>query len=305
MRIGPYDIIDKLSAGRAEVWLGRDTRAAAAATPVVLKLALDDDGDLERELALLQRLRHPNVVSFLEHGDEGGRTYLALEHVPGVDLEHLLSSLSAPGLDVEIAAYIGMSVLEGLQAAHHLRDANGDELHVVHRDVTPSNVLLSPQGSVKLADFGIAKFLHAPRRTATGVIKGKFAYLSPEQARGRALDARTDLFSVGLVLFEMLAGRALYRAGDDFELIELAMQGEVSGALDELPATVVALRPILEKALRRSPRDRYASAEAFKSALASFVLRPDLARRALAHLVHQAAPQLMKARAATPVRRDD
>lgn len=287
MRVGHYEVIDKLASGRAEVMVARDTRLPTTAPHVVIKIASDDEPDFERELTVLRQLRHKNVVSLLDFGSDNGRGFLALEYIPGLDLAQLLGH-SGP-LDLDLAVFIAREVLLGLTAAHAITDETGRSLGVVHRDVTPSNVLVSASAGVKLADFGIAKYLHAPRRTATGIIKGKFAYLSPEQAKSLPIDARTDVYAVGLLLFEMLTNQPAYKSTDDYELIELAMGADLSKRWEILPASAEPVMKVLRKALAPTLSKRIASAHEFAEQLSPLVPHPHMAQQALTSLVRHAS----------------
>lgn len=170
-----------------------------------------------REARLAALLRHPNVVHAFAFGEIYGELFLAMEYVEGATLASALAT--SAGLDAATAAFILAEVCEGLHAAHELRDHGGQALHVVHRDVSPQNVMMAYDGHVKILDFGVAKFDAGGHDTRTGEVKGKMAYMSPEQALGEPLDRRSDLYSVGAVLFECLTGKRMWGTGTDLEVM--------------------------------------------------------------------------------------
>ena len=216
-----------------------------------------------REAKLAAMLDHPNVVRAHAYGEIGGELYLALEYVEGQPLSRVVAALTERGehMSAALAAHVVAEVCEGLHAAHELRGENGQPLSVVHRDVSPQNVMVGYDGSVRLLDFGIAK-IEAESVTKTGEVKGKTAYMSPEQAMGDPLDRRSDLFGVGALLFECIAGRRMWGEGTDMEVIrKLALESppSLTDASSEVPAWMVALHARL---VARAPSDRPASARA-------------------------------------------
>jgi hypothetical protein len=207
-----------------------------------------------REAQLAARLIHPNVVHAFTFGELDGELFMAMEYVEGQPLSQVLAAARAQreALDPALVAGILAEVCDGLHAAHELRDPGGRPLHVVHRDVSPQNVMVAYAGHAKVLDFGVAKFemVSSGSHTRTGEVKGKMAYMSPEQALGEPLDRRTDLFSVGAVLFECLAGHRMWGAGTDLDVmrklaledaprLDLAVPG-VPPALAQLQARLVA-----------------------------------------------------------------
>src|SRR5580704_1636651 len=182
-----------------------------------------------REARVAALITHPNVVHALDFGEERGELFIAMEYVEGEPLSRVLAAALERGepLDAAIVAELLAEVCDGLDAAHELRDAKGQSLNVVHRDVSPHNVMVAYAGHAKVLDFGVAKFeLDASgARTRTGEVKGKMAYMSPEQALGEKLDRRADLFGVGAVLFECLAGERMWGPGTDLEVMrKLALE---------------------------------------------------------------------------------
>ncbi len=180
-----------------------------------------------REATIAALLTHPNVVHAYAYGELYDELFLAMEYVEGESLSRVLAAVREHGeaLDPGVAALILALVCDGLHAAHELRDAAGEPLHLVHRDVSPHNVMIAYDGHVKILDFGVAKFEAASQHTRTGEVKGKMAYMSPEQALGDNLDRRSDLYSVGAVLFECVAGRRMWEGETDMEVMRrLALQ---------------------------------------------------------------------------------
>ena len=199
-----------------------------------------------REARLAAMLTHPNVVHAFAFGESNGERFLAMEYVEGESLSRVLAAARESALPISptLVATILAEVCDGLHAAHELRGPTGDPLNVVHRDVSPQNVMIAFGGNVKVLDFGVAKFEATSQETRSGEVKGKMAYMSPEQALGDNLDRRSDLFSVGAVLFECLAGRRMWGSGTDLEVMRrLALQDPPSldQAMEAAPAPLVAL----------------------------------------------------------------
>jgi serine/threonine protein kinase len=261
--------------GMAEVLLAA-TRSRGVVKLSVLKCLwpeLAEDPDFVEmfldEARLCARLSHPNVVQTHEVVRHEGRLAMAMEYLEGQPLSNVLTRLSAsPELGLATRLRIVTGVLAGLEHAHTLTDFDGTPLEVVHRDVSPHNVIVTYDGHVKLLDFGVAKTLAAIHQTRPGGIKGKLGYLSPEAIRGDRVDRRTDLFSVGVMLWEILAGRRLW--GRKTEGVSGAWRLASGESAPELPADVdvpPALRAICARALAVSPAERYATAAALASDL--------------------------------------
>lgn len=207
-------------------------------------------------------LAHPNLVSVLDFGETAGELYLVLEYVDGVALSEVLRAVAARKRAIELgpALHIAREVAAGLAYAHQYHDDDDAPLGVVHRDVAPNNILLGRSGEVKLTDFGIVHSTWSDVRTAPGELRGKVGYLSPEQAHGQPVEARTDLFSLGVVLAEMLLGAPLIPGNSELEILKnLQARGweSLSGLVSKVPAPVIQL---LQRLLAKSPRNRPASA---------------------------------------------
>jgi eukaryotic-like serine/threonine-protein kinase len=207
-------------------------------------------------------VRHANVASVLDVGEDTHGPWLVMDYIEGVSLAELMQAEAAAGtrLPVGLALRIASQVAEGLHAAHEVCDAAGALLHLVHRDVSPQNVLLGHDGLVRVADFGIAKALGQSSRTSTGVLKGKLGYLSPEQLRFEEPDRRSDLFALGVVLFEMLAGKRLYQGSDGISGPRRILTEPPPDIADDRPEVSPAVVELLFELLAKDPAHRPATA---------------------------------------------
>ena len=282
MRIGRYLLLRRIGrGGMAEVWQARAIDAGAGAAPVVVKRMLPHLADdptfaamFGAEARVLRRLAHPNIPALYDAAWDGNERYLVMEHVDGVNLATLGRDERQSGARVAVglAAYVSLEVLRALAYAHGLCDEREQIAGVIHRDVTPSNVMLGFDGSVKLIDFGIAKLSseRAPDLTLEGEIKGKLAYMAPEQFEpGRTADARVDLYAVGVMLHELLSGRRLFQAFSDHELIGRVRAGDIEPPSRSNPGVSIALDEVCLRALARDPAHRFADAIEMARALAS------------------------------------
>ncbi len=212
-----------------------------------------------REARLAAMLRHPNVVHAFAFGEVYGELFLAMEYVEGEPLSRVLTAShdAGVGLDAATVAFVLAEVCDGLHAAHELRDEQGHTLNLVHRDVSPHNVMIAYDGHVKLLDFGVAKFDAGGHETRTGEVKGKMAYMSPEQALGEKLDRRSDLYSVGAVLFECLTGQRMWGSGTDLEVMRRLALDEpprLDSILPDAPEVLVELQArLVERDIQRRP----------------------------------------------------
>jgi serine/threonine-protein kinase len=288
-RYKPIATIGKGGMGRVEVALERSVDGSAAYERIValkrlLPEAMKDPRHTEmflREARLAALLEHRNVVHAFSFGELGGELYLAMEYIEGEPLSRVVRvACDKDGqLDPVLVAYILSEICDGLHAAHELRDTNGVALNVVHRDVSPHNVMVSYDGYVKLLDFGVAK-IDAEGLTKTGEVKGKVAYMSPEQAMGDPLDRRSDLYSIGACLFECLAGKKLWE-GTDMEVLRHLALDEPPLLEDIVPSAPRELGDLYRRLVTRDPRDRPATALHVAQALRKFIatqqVRPDTA----------------------------
>jgi TonB family protein len=268
-RFGQYEILERIaSGGMAELFRARFRGAEGFQKIVAVKKILPHiAGDEEfltmfaDEAKLAAQLNHPNIVHIFDLGKiEGGGYFIAMEHVAGRDLRSILQLARDTGLrmPVPLAVSIGAKVAAALDYAHRRRSDDGSELHIVHRDVSPPNILVSTDGDIKLCDFGIARAASKVSRTESGALKGKVPYMSPEQAWGRSLDQRSDIYSLGAVIFELVTGRRLHRGESEMDILEKVRAGEVVAPSSVNPDVPAALDAALLKALAREPGGRYA-----------------------------------------------
>jgi serine/threonine protein kinase len=297
---GPYLLFDRIGrGGMAEIFLARQQGELGSSRRVVIKevlpeLSLDEAFArmLVREAKLAACLRHRNIVQVLDLGRESDRLFIAMEYVEGYDLNQLLRQLSRRRLPLpmQFALHVVREVLQALEYAHRAVDSGGSPLGMVHRDISPSNVLVSFDGDVSLCDFGIARAIDAdPRLRATDAlgseaderraqrvrVAGKSAYMAPEHARGESIDARSDLFAAGIVLWELCAGRRLYR-GTEAEMQALAQRGDVPRLPDRGFPNTEMLQSILDRALAVDPAARFQSAGEMSNALEDYALSSGL-----------------------------
>ncbi|WP_395854096.1 protein kinase [Cystobacter fuscus] len=275
-----YRLIRKLAVGgMAEVFLAKVVGAEGCDKSVAVKRILPSMArDREfvelflREARLTVCLQHPNVVQVLDLGALEGQYYMVMEWVEGENLRALQRGAAARGLLLGLreVCFIVQQLAEGLAYAHGRVDAAGRPLHIIHRDVNPSNVLVSSRGEVKLADFGIAKALNAQSGTQVGVVKGKAGYLAPEQVKGAEVDQRADLFLTGLLLYELLSGRQLFQGTDSFQTLRAIAQFDVR-RLVPLPGVPAALWSIITRALAPDPAARFQRARDLADALRDFL----------------------------------
>jgi serine/threonine protein kinase len=309
-QLGRYKIIDKVaSGGMAVVYRARIETPAGMSHSVALKVLhphLVDDADAVamflHEAKLGERFLHENLVTVFDSGKLDGWRFIAMDYVPGVSLATLQEQLSACGerLDLAWSVWLAREVLSGLSHAHELEDERGRNLGVVHRDVSPHNVLLSEQGTVKLIDFGVAAAANPRPTSELHVAKGTAAYMAPEQLSGQRVDARADLYAVGVLLYELTAGERLY--DDRRSPVERYVERAAQRALKRVDGPP-RLRAAVARALSENPDDRYPDAQTFAEALdavlAELQWRPD--RAELAELVEAArAGELLPAPVVAP-----
>jgi serine/threonine-protein kinase len=217
-----------------------------------IKMFLD-----EARLGLL--LNHANIVHVFDVGQAADAYFIVMEYVDGVNLKQSFESFKAQGelLPLEISLAIGVEICRGLDYAHHLYDQSGSPVNVVHHDVNPANVLVSVNGEVKLVDFGLAEARAHIQRSDPDLVRGKFGYLSPEAALGRGTDARSDLFAVAVILYELVTGKRLFRGSNDLENLRLAQAAEVPPPREINAEISPALERTLLRALARNPDERF------------------------------------------------
>jgi eukaryotic-like serine/threonine-protein kinase len=222
------------------------------------------------EARLVAGLHHPNIAEVYDVGADENDYFFAMEHVAGRDLRDILEAYAGEPLPLPEALAIVAAVAEGLHCAHEQRDQAGQLLHIVHRDVSPSNVLVSASGDVKLIDFGVAKWAAQKSETRQGILKGKCAYMSPEQCRAEPLDRRSDVFSLGVLLYEVTTGHRPFEAASDFEVMTAIVRGRIELPSARRPDYPAILEEIVVKALSPKPDARPATAKALAQQLTTF-----------------------------------
>jgi serine/threonine protein kinase len=279
---GSYQLLAKLATGgMAEIYLARPTSSQSGSKDMlVLKRILphlaEDDHFVTMfrdEADLAAKLAHKNVCNVLSFGQFAGTWFIAMEYLHGVPLSRMMTKLSKAGkmLDYRVVAGIICQACEGLHAAHEARDGNGGLMGVVHRDVSPPNIMVTADGTVKLLDFGIAKARGANSRTRTGTVKGKNAYMSPEQILGKPLDRRSDIFALGVVMYEMLAIKRLFHRDSDFLTFKAITEEPIPDIRDRRPDLPPGMRAALVQAMARDPAGRFDTAQGFGNAIKNSV----------------------------------
>jgi len=269
--LGQYELLLRLgSGGAANVFLVRDIKAKGDDQLVALKVLLPElSADRESlamffsEARIAAKLRHPNVVGVTGFGRVEGIHCLAMEYVFGESFGDVLAKSAQTGRPLTVGAllFITSRVCAGLHYAHELADERGESLSLVHRDVTAQNIMIAFDGVPKLADFGIAKAVDRGFETRIGVVKGKFAYMSPEQSMGKKVDRRSDIFCLGIVLWEALTGEVLFEGATPFDSLDLIRNKPIPPPSQVAPGLSPLVDPIVMKALQRAPDDRYQTAE--------------------------------------------
>jgi serine/threonine protein kinase len=277
-----YKPLYRLAAGgMAEVWVAHSVSVAGFKKKVAIKRILPgllkDDRFVRMfldEARLSLHFNHANVVTVFDLGKSDETYFIVMEYVEGTTLKQLLEHLQERGKRVPLALvlWILIETLKGLEYAHNLGDPETDEpLHVVHRDISPPNLLISWNGEVKLTDFGLAKATSQLESTDAGVVKGKFSYLSPEAAHGQPVDGRTDVFAVGILAYEMLTMRRLFLGETDYQTVESVRAANVPSIRAQNPEVSEQLEKIIRKSLARDLDQRYRNAAEFAEDLLEFL----------------------------------
>ena len=276
-----YHLLEKLeSGGMAEVFLGEATSVQGFKKRVAIKRVLPHlashtnfIGMFLDEARLGARLTHANIVSVFDIGKSDNSFFIVMEFVDGTNLKKIMETLRVKGqpFPLKDVIYIAMEACRGLSYAHELVDDDGHPVELVHRDVSPPNILISKRGEVKVTDFGLAKARTQLERTDPGVVKGKFSYLSPEVATGQEVDERADIFALGVCIWEMLAGRRLFLGDTDYETVQAVSNADVPSLVGVHPEVDPQFEAMVLKALARNPADRFPTARELGDALASFL----------------------------------
>lgn len=296
-RFGSYSVLEKIATGgMAELYKVRRPSDGQLFTLKCIRADCEEDSEfrnmLRDEAQITRTLLHPNINRVVDVVEDSGQLGLILEFVDGLDTGRLRRHLNKHGKNLSLATVVHLvrEVLEGLDYAHHAKGEDGEYLNVVHRDVSPGNVMVDTAGAVKLVDFGIARAQNRLAKTEVGNVKGKFRYMAPEQIRGDAVGSGTDVYATAIFMWELLAGARIY---DDVGVAQLMIR--VANAhvpsLDEAqPGLPKTLHKVYAKATELKPEDRFTSASAFAHALDSVLLEydPEACRRELSELVTSA-----------------
>lgn len=285
VRFGKYYLLERISVGgMAEIYkakaFGVEGFERLLAVKKILASIAENDDFIDMfidEAKIAGQLNHPNIAQIFDLGKVDDSYFIALEYISGKDLKAMFQRSRRIGEEIDIPqiCFIAMKVCEGLAHAHEKTDSQGEDLNIVHRDVSPQNILISYEGEVKIIDFGVAKAKGKTSQTQVGMLKGKFSYMSPEQVRGHHIDHRSDIFSLGIVLYEMLTLERLFRGESDFDTLEKIRKVEISPPSLYNPNIPDQLEEIVLKALSKDPDDRFQSAYKFAEALESFMRDED------------------------------
>lgn len=304
-QFGKYVLLEKLAVGgMAEIYKAKTYGAEgfekllaikrilphAAADKEFINMLID-----EAKLSVL--LSHANIVQVYDLGKVGDDYFISMEYIHGVNLRDVLYHLREKNrkMPTDLACYVTSEICKGLDYAHRKTDSNNQTLGIVHRDISPQNILISYEGEVKIVDFGIAKAAMNISHTMAGILKGKIAYMSPEQAMGKSIDSRTDIFSLGIILYESLTGKKLYTGESQFEVLKKIRTTRIEAG--KLPENIPEpLKPILAKALAYRPEERYSSSSDMQIALTKYLYATftDFSPRKLAQFVKELFVQEIK-----------
>lgn len=296
---GRFYLVDRIATGgMAEIFKAKTFSEGGFENLLVIKRILPHIGTNEDfvemfidEAKVSAALQHANIVRIYDFGKIHDNYFIAMECVDGKDVRNLLRKLGRERryMPVEVAAFITHEIAKGLDYAHGKRDIANNPYGIIHRDISPSNLLLSYEGEVKIADFGIAKAESNAYQTRDGVLKGKFEYMSPEQASGREIDHRSDLFSLGIILWEMLTGRRLFKTDSEVATLKKIRECDFKPPTKLNARIPEALEAIVMKALSLHPEDRYQSGMQMADDLRAFLMpkTPDSVRQEFRTLLHE------------------
>jgi serine/threonine protein kinase len=279
---GKYLLLERINVGgMAEVYKAKTVGVGGVERIVAIKRILPSVAEDEEfikmfvdEAKITSQLSHANLAQSFDLGKIDDAYYIAMEYVPGKDLRAVFERMKRRGerMPLPLCAYTVARLCEGLDYTHRKCDPDGRELNIVHRDVSPQNIVLGFEGEVKLIDFGIAKAANKITRTQAGILKGKFGYMSPEQVRGLPLDRRSDIFAAGVVLYELCTGERLFTGSSDFSVLEKVQQAKITPPSQVEPRIPLELERVMLKALAREPEDRYQLAADLAGDLTRFLL---------------------------------
>jgi serine/threonine protein kinase len=297
-----YDILGRLAlGGMAEILLARHANTEGDHRFLVVKRILphfEQDTDFVQmfldEAKIGMQLKHPNICQFHQFGADEGSHFIVMEWINGMPLGRLIrKARKSGGVGLPIAIRIGIDVARALHYAHIANDEHGEPFNIIHRDVSPHNIMIAYNGAVKLLDFGIAKADHRAHKTQAGVVKGKFAYMAPEQCTAGQADHRLDIFALGVCIFETITGRSLYRRKTEAATMRAVIMDPVPSLKERLPDVSDDLDKILQKALAKEAGDRFDSAADFANELERFAKENDMLgkQREVADFVKKVFPE--------------
>lgn len=283
VRFGKYDLMEKIaSGGMAEIWLAKQLGVGGFSKLVVIKrihkhLSHDEEfvAMFINEARVAAQLTHQNIVQIYDFGEVQGAYYIGMEYIHGKDLKTIYNRCRMLNVKIplELSLHIIQQICNGLDYAHRKRDYNNRNLDIVHRDVSPQNILISQEGEIKITDFGIAKAATQLRATQAGTLKGKIAYMSPEQAWGKEIDRRSDIFAIGIIFYEILMNKRLFLGASDLETLENVRQCHRISLRDEDAAIPAEIERIVRKALEKDVQQRYQNAREMYQELEMFSIQ--------------------------------
>lgn len=304
-KTGQYVLLERVGmGGMAEVFRAASVGVEGFERPVAIKRILPnltaDDEFVKMfvdEAKIAGQLQHPNIVAIFDLAREDEDLFITMEYVHGKDLRAILDKVQGKDgregrLPIEVAVHATMKVADALHHAHFAHGPTGEPLHIIHRDISPQNVLVSFDGEVKVTDFGLAKAAGRAVQTQVGVVKGKLAYMSPEQLRGQALDYRSDIYGLGVLLWEMLAGTRLFLGRNEQETLRKVYEGNIPRPMSLRPEVHPELEAIVMRALSAEPADRFGTAEEMQEELTSFSygVGPSINRHGMAAFMRRLFP---------------
>ena len=279
-----YRVIEKLEAGgMAEVFRAESEGLQGFKKQVAIKRVLPHLSEKKKfismfldEARLCAQLTHSNCVQVFDIGVGDNAYFIVMEFVDGANLKSVAENLKKKqgrDMPLEVSAFLAAEICKGLDYAHNLKDSSGVDLHIVHRDMSPPNVLITKYGEVKIVDFGLAKASSQLEKSEPGIIKGKFSYLSPEAALGQDVDPRTDVFAVGIILWELLTGKRLFLGDTDFQTVKQVQEAKVPSVRSHNPQVPPELERVVNKSLARDPKERYQTARELAQDLTRFLFQ--------------------------------
>ena len=280
-RLGPYSLDTLLAVGgMAEIWLAHREGPAGFSKRLVIKRILPTMSQDEKfremfldEARVAANFEHPHIVRVFELGEVDGTYFIAMEYVDGPDLDYIIERATQLATNVPpiIAARIVADALAGLDYVHNITDSQGEEMGLVHRDISPHNVMVTQSGVVKVCDFGVAKASNSKHKTQAGTVKGKFAYMSPEQIAAKPLDGRSDLFAMGIVLYELSTNQRPFGEADELLAVTAILTQKPQDPTQFVEDFPADLNAVIQRALSKNRDERYASAREMQADLEAYI----------------------------------